>query len=238
MVVLPGGTRCHFARDIGLEPKRIADALNGFTGVERRVDVATINGRIVLNNVSFGLYADIIDNPNYRQHKREVSRRVLRDLLSGTKSTYPLRFRYKGQQFSKAVQVLVGVNRYTTLDIFEMGHRNCMDEGVLQVTAITRLTDSLFARLLTVMSIGRLRSSNALQDVYEWVTPAFTVGAPKHTIVAGVDGEREEYKTPVTIRVMPSALTVYVPAEGVRSRRKNPFDLTIVRELWQAVAHK
>ena len=56
VVVLPGGTRCHFARDLGLDPKRIADALTGFNGVERRIDVGVINDRYFLNNASFGLY--------------------------------------------------------------------------------------------------------------------------------------------------------------------------------------
>ena len=233
MVVLPGGTRCHFARDIGLEPKRIADALQGFNGIERRIDVAVINKcRVVLNNVSFGLYADIIDHPDYREHKRDVSRRVLSDLVDGTKQAYDLRFQYGGRQFRKAVQLLIGVNRYTTLNVFEMGHRKRLDEGVLQIFALTRLNDSLVAKMLSAMSIGRLRG-NALPDTYQWMANEFQVDAPDAQLVAGVDGERETYKTPVTIKIMPQALRLYVPAEGIRGRRKNPFSLAIGRELWR-----
>ncbi len=233
MVVLPGGTRCHFARDIGLEPKRIADALQGFNGVERRIDVAVINKcRVVLNNVSFGLYADIIDHPDYRKHKRDVSRRVLRDLVDGTKQAYNLRFQYGDQHFRKAVQLLIGVNRYTTLNIFEMGHRKRLDEGVLQIFALTRLSDTLVAKMLSAMSIGRLRG-NAMPDTYQWVANEFQIDAPAPQLVAGVDGERETYKTPVTIEIMPQALRLYVPAEGVRGRPKNPFSLAVGRELWR-----
>ncbi len=47
LVVLPGGTRCHFARDVGLDPKQIHDALECFRGVECRVDVGSLNGRIL-----------------------------------------------------------------------------------------------------------------------------------------------------------------------------------------------
>jgi hypothetical protein len=46
VIVLPGGTKCHFARDLGLSPKRITDSLAAFHGVERRVDIGSINGRI------------------------------------------------------------------------------------------------------------------------------------------------------------------------------------------------
>ena len=237
MVVLPGGTRCHFARDIGLSPKRIADALQGFFGVERRVDVANMNGRIVLNNVSFGLYADIIDNPDYRDHKHEVSRRTLRALLDGAKHPYRLQFRYKGHQFYEAVQILIGVNRYTTLDVFELGHRERLDEGVLQITAVTNLDDVLVAKLLRVMSVDRLRGKSALPDVHQWTAPKFIVSAISSQIVVGVDGEREEYTSPVTITLMPRALRLYVPAEGVRGRAKNPFSAFIAGRLWRGAVH-
>jgi diacylglycerol kinase family enzyme len=235
MVVVPGGTRCHFARDIGLDPKRIVDALQGFQGVERRVDVASVNGRIVMNNVAFGLYADIIDHPDYRWNKRDLTRRVLRDLLDGTKRAYSLRFRYKNQNFYKAIQILVGINRYTTLDVFEMGHRERLDEGILQVTAITSLDDSLVTKLLSAMSIGRLRKGYMPADVYQWVTQKFIVGAPSDVLVMGVDGEREEYTVPVTITLMPRALRLFVPAEGVRGRPGNPFGAPIAGKLWRAL---
>jgi diacylglycerol kinase family enzyme len=238
IVVLPGGTRCHFARDIGLSPKRITDALQAFHGIERQIDVANINGRTVLNNVAFGLYANIIDHPDYREHKREVSRRVLRDIVAGKQDAYPFDFHHNDQHFSKAVQILVGVNRYTTLKIFELGHRERMDEGVLHITAITQLNDSMVRKLLGAMSIGRLRGNHTLPDVYQWVAQTFRVDSPSSMVVVGVDGEREEYATPITITVMPGALRVLVPAEGVRGRSKNPFGRFMAHELWRATFRK
>src|SRR5690606_33418510 len=69
LVVLPGGTRCHFARDLGLDPRYLVDGLDGFKGVERRIDVGDINGRVFLNNISLGAYADIVDHKEYREQK-------------------------------------------------------------------------------------------------------------------------------------------------------------------------
>lgn len=234
MVVLPGGTRCHFARDLGLDPKRILDALAGFNGVMRRIDVADIQGRMFLNNASFGLYADIVDQPGYRQHKSRTSREVLTEIVSGEKDMYDLQFRRGTEQFRRAVQVLVGVNSYNTVDIFELGHRDRLDGGVLQVTAVTELNDTILAGLIKVMSVDRLRKSGEVKGFYQWTTREFKLTNSQGTIIVGVDGEREEYKTPVAIKILPGALRVFVPSEGVRNRPANPVGGTMVKRIWRA----
>jgi diacylglycerol kinase family enzyme len=236
VVVLPGGTRCHFARDLGLEPRHIVDSLAGFTGVERRVDVGTINNRIFLNNVSFGLYADIVDNPAYRENKKDVSRQVVREIVSGSKNLYDLRFRHGSQRFNKAVVLFVGVNNYQTMNALELGVRKCLDEGRLQVTAMLQLNDAVYKSMLGTMAFGSLGGQKAMRGVEQWHAQTFHLANGKQTIVAGVDGEREEYPSPVTIRLLPKALSVCVPAEGIRRRPKNAFRPTSVKELWHALS--
>jgi diacylglycerol kinase family enzyme len=54
-VVVPFGTRNHFARDLGLDRDDSLAALAAFDeGTERRVDAAYVNDRLFLNNVSLG----------------------------------------------------------------------------------------------------------------------------------------------------------------------------------------
>ena len=54
-VCVPAGTRNHFALDVGVDRHDVTGALDAFTeGVERRIDVAEVNGRTFLNNVSLG----------------------------------------------------------------------------------------------------------------------------------------------------------------------------------------
>ena len=54
-VCVPAGTRNHFALDLGLDPHDVLGALDAFTdGIERLIDVADVNGRVFLNNVSLG----------------------------------------------------------------------------------------------------------------------------------------------------------------------------------------
>jgi len=235
LVVLPGGTRCHFARDLGLDPERITDALVGFEGVERHIDVGEINGRVFLNNVSFGLYADIVDRPGYREHKVQKTREVLQAVTAGSGRTYDLRFSDGPRHFERAVQVLVGVNRYNTLNVLELGQRSRLDGGVLQVIVLTRLTSSIVRRLLKAVGIHQLRSEH-VAEFYEWTTDAFEVGSTTQSLVVGVDGEREVYTVPVRVRVLPGALRVYVPAEGIRGRPQKTFSPGALRQIRRAAA--
>jgi diacylglycerol kinase family enzyme len=237
IVVLPGGTRCHFARDLGLDPKHIADALTAYNGVERRVDVGDINGRIFLNNVSFGLYADIVDHPEYREHKVEVSREVLKAVATGKKKLYDLRFTLGKHRYRKAAQVLVGVNRYDTMNLLDLGHRNALDEGMLQVTAITELNENVVKTLMDVVGTEKFSISNTRsQDFSQEVTKQFTISSGSDSLVVGVDGEREVYKSPVHVRVKPKVLKIYVPPEGTRGRPRNLFSVFTIRQVWRAAA--
>ena len=58
---IPAGTRNHFALDLGVDRDDVVGALDAFVdGGERRVDLAEVNGRVFVNNVSLGLYAEAV----------------------------------------------------------------------------------------------------------------------------------------------------------------------------------
>jgi diacylglycerol kinase family enzyme len=235
IIVLPGGTRCHFARDIGLDPVRIVDSLASYKGVERKIDVGLINDRVFVNNASFGLYADIISDPDYRHNKMRVSRRVMQSLFTGKKESYSLIVKHKNISFSKAVQILVGVNQYNTISLFELGHRNKQDQGIIQVTAITTLSKKLINNLLTVVRIKKLLRDGGGSGIYQWDSKSVVIRSTHKQLKVGVDGEFETYKTPVTIKVLPKKLRIYVPAEGVRNRQINPLSPTMIKKVWQSI---
>jgi diacylglycerol kinase family enzyme len=115
------------------------------------------------------------------------------------------------------------------MSLTELGQRERLDEGVLQVTAITILNDQLVGQMLKSMSTANQAQVRGLR---QWTDQSFTVSSKSKTLVVGVDGEREVYDAPVTIKVLPGALRIYVPAEGTRSRRKNPLSRKVVRQAW------
>ena len=69
-VCVPAGTRNHFALDVGVDRHDLIGALDAFTdGVERRIDLAEVNGRAFVNNVSLGIYGDAVRRSAYRDAK-------------------------------------------------------------------------------------------------------------------------------------------------------------------------
>ena len=55
-VCIPAGTRNHFALDLGLDRDDVVGALDAFgEAVERRIDLATVNGSVFVNNASMGI---------------------------------------------------------------------------------------------------------------------------------------------------------------------------------------
>ena len=75
-VCIPFGTRNHFARDVGLDRDDPLGALDAFAdgAVERRVDVGRAGERLFLNNVSIGLYADLVHDREQRPGATRRSR--------------------------------------------------------------------------------------------------------------------------------------------------------------------
>ena len=67
---IPAGTRNHFALDLGVDRNDVVGALEAFVdGGERSVDLAEVNGRVFVNNVSLGVYADAVQHEGYRDAK-------------------------------------------------------------------------------------------------------------------------------------------------------------------------
>ena len=58
---IPAGTRNHFALDLGVDRDDVVGALDAFVdGGERLVDLGEVNGRVFVNNVSLGVYAEAV----------------------------------------------------------------------------------------------------------------------------------------------------------------------------------
>ena len=61
-MVVPVGTLNHFARDLALDLARPAPSTRS-TLATSDVDVGRINGRLFINNVSLGVYAEMLADP-------------------------------------------------------------------------------------------------------------------------------------------------------------------------------
>lgn len=66
-VCVPAGTRNHLALDLGIDRDDPVSALDAFGRArESVIDLGEVNGEVFVNNVSLGVYAQVVANSDYR----------------------------------------------------------------------------------------------------------------------------------------------------------------------------
>src|SRR6476660_8866333 len=92
-VCVPAGTRNHFAADLGLDRNDVVGALDAFVdGVEHRIDLASVNEHVFINNASLGLYAEVVQSQAYRNAKRRTWKRMLPEMVRAGDGAIELHF--------------------------------------------------------------------------------------------------------------------------------------------------
>ena len=215
-VCVPAGTRNHFALDLGLDRDDVVGALDAFTdGVDRQVDLASVNGRIFVNNASLGLYAKVIQSPEYRDAKLSTAAAVLPDVLGPDAEPLDLRFQGPDGDHPTAHLILVSNDPYRLDSIGGMGTRERLDLGVLGIV-VARIDDAAQAsRFMALEAAGRVRRFPGWR---EWNTPRFEVGSAA-PVEVGIDGEALLLDPPLVFESLPGALRVRLPRRAVRPSR-------------------
>jgi diacylglycerol kinase family enzyme len=208
-VVVPAGTRNHFALDLGLDRDDVVGALDAFAdGAERRIDLAEVNGRVFVNNASLGIYAAIVRSPRYRDAKLQTAADMLPGLLGPDATPLDLRFTGPdGTGYTTAQLILVSNNRYQLDQIGGRGTREHLDDGTLGIVA-ARIDGPVQARrFIALESVGQIRRFPGWQ---EWQTPRFEVRSAG-PLQIGIDGEALTMDPPLVFVCRPGALLVRVP---------------------------
>jgi diacylglycerol kinase family enzyme len=193
-VCIPAGTRNHFALDLGVDRDDLVGALEAFTdGVERLIDVGSVNGRLFLNNVSLGIYGEAVRESGYRDAKARTLLDTAREVLGPSAAAPELRVVDDlGHEHRHPAVVLVSNNPYALDRPVAAGTRPRLDGGLLGVVVLDRPgTAPLPGRAWTAASV----------EVHG--------PAPLH---AGIDGEAVDLGTPLDIETLPAALRVRISA--------------------------
>jgi diacylglycerol kinase family enzyme len=195
---IPAGTRNHFALDLGVDRDDVVGALDAFVGGrERRVDLAEVNGRVFVNNVSLGLYAEAVQREGYREAKLRTILDTLPEALGPEGKGLDLRWTGpEGKRHSFGAAILVSNNRYRLGRAVGSGTRPRIDDGLLGIT-------------VAFPPGGGRRSIQ--RPWQEWSSSAFEVDADG-PIAAGIDGEAVTLDAPLRFRILPAALRVRIAA--------------------------
>ena len=129
--------RSHFALDLGIDRHDLVGSLDAFTdGVERRIDVAEVNGRLFLNNVSLGIYGDAVRQPTYRDAKADAAGDGSGSPRTGASATELQLVDNQGHPHRNSAVVLVSNNPYSLEPPHAPGTRPSLDSGQLGVVVL------------------------------------------------------------------------------------------------------
>jgi diacylglycerol kinase family enzyme len=208
-VCVPAGTRNHFAVDLGLDRDDVLGALDAFTdGVEKRIDLAQVNGHVFVNNASLGLYAHVVQSDCYRNAKLATWRGMLPDLLGPKAARIDLRFEDADRApWDDAAIVLVSNNPYEVKRFAGAGTRHSLDTGRLGIVAARVGGTASVARLVT---LATLLQSKRFKGLREWAALEFEVHSDS-PVAVGLDGERFVLEPPLRFTSLPGALRVRLP---------------------------
>ena len=192
-VCVPAGTRNHFALDVGVDRHDVLGALDAFTdGIERWIDMAEVNGRLFLNNVSLGIYGDAVRRPAYRDAKARTLLETAKEVLGPSAQAPALRVvDDAGREHRHLAVVLVSNNPYALDRPLARGTRPALDTGQLGIVVLDAPGDRPHPP-------GRAWNALYLE---------LSAPVPVH---AGVDGEAVDLSPPLRFAMRPAALRVRI----------------------------
>jgi diacylglycerol kinase family enzyme len=196
---VPAGTRNHFALDLGVDRNDVVGALDAFVDAgERLVDLGDLNGRVFVNNVSLGLYAEAVQHAGYRDAKIRTVLDTVPDVLGPTGDELDLRWRGPGgHEHRGGVAVLVSNNQYRLGRAIGSGTRPRIDDGLLGITVVGAMS-------------WQDEDGRSLQRPWRaWSAPTFEVDSER-PIPAGIDGEALVLDAPLRFSIRSKVLRVRV----------------------------
>ena len=194
---IPAGTRNHFALDLGVDRDDVVGALDAFVdGGERRVDLAEINGRVFVNNVSLGLYAEAVQRAGYREAKIRTLLDTVPEMV-GPDAEAPHLSWAGPDGASSAVALLVSNNSYRLGRALGSGTRPRIDQGTLGVAELAPMRER------------RDGAQTASVRLRQWSVRSLQIESDG-PVAAGIDGEATMLDPPLRFEIRPGALRVRI----------------------------
>jgi diacylglycerol kinase family enzyme len=208
-VCVPAGTRNHLAMDLGLDRDDVVGALDAFgPAVERRIDLGLVGDRVFVNNATAGLYAKIVQSPEYRDRKVGTALELLPRMLGPDAAPFDLRFTGPdGTEHETAHLILVSNDKYELGRGEGFGSRRRIDAGTLGIVAARFRSSGEIARFVQLQATGRARRFSGWA---EWTDTSFELRSGR-PVEVGIDGEAILLDPPIRFRVAPRALRVRIP---------------------------
>jgi len=211
LAVIPVGTYNHFARDLGIPldwPSALDVALNGQL---HQIDTARANDRFFVNNMSLGLYPELVARREERG--REYPRWKARlYAVYMTMRKYPhVSFTVETEHHQEVIRTHVFMVSNNSYDLSRIGieaPRSMMTEGRMTVYWLPHLPRVALMRFAAHYLAGRVTTTPGFRM---FRTARMKVQTRHAYLQVGIDGELHRLAMPLTVTSVPTSLLVKVP---------------------------
>lgn len=220
--VIPLGTFNYVARDLGIPEDPAGAARVLAEGEPRPIAAGFINGRIFLNNASFGLYRRLIEERE--THKQRFGRHRLVALFSALTTllhrhgVYRLHLEMDGELVDlSTLSVFFGRNALQ-LERLGLDEAACVARGELAILDLQEVGRLRMLGLLLRGALGLLETASALRQSCARKVEIKRLTGGGRRIKVAIDGEVADCSFPLVVESVPNALRMMVPAEPQRER--------------------
>jgi YegS/Rv2252/BmrU family lipid kinase len=211
LAVLPLGTYNHFARDLGI-PLEWREALEvALEGQPRQVDTGRVNERFFVNNVSIGLYPELVAKREERGRDYPRWKARLSAFYTTLRSYPHVTLGIETEHRSEVVRThvfMVSNNPYELERFGIEAPRSTLTGGRLSVYWLNHTSRWRLTRMVARYAAGRVRAIPGFRSFH---TLRMRVSSSRPHLRVGIDGEVFSLPTPLVITAVPQSLTVKVP---------------------------
>ncbi|MEY2398245.1 MAG: hypothetical protein QOJ00_1419 [Actinomycetota bacterium] len=208
LLVIPAGTRNHFAHDVGIDDLDAAAAA-AHSDRSETVDLGEVNGRPFVNNASLGTYVRLV-------HKREQYEARFRKQIANVIAAWSelrhgrhVSLELDGQP-TRVWALFVGNGEYGE-GLRDVTQRESLQEGCLDVWIVRSRGRFSRLRVTAAVLFGRLDASPLIDRVS---VGRLRVDTRHHAIGVACDGEVEQMRPPLEFTIRRGALRVLLPPNG------------------------
>ncbi|MGZ5431332.1 MAG: diacylglycerol/lipid kinase family protein [Thermoanaerobaculia bacterium] len=211
LAVLPLGTYNHFARDLGV-PLGWREALDvALHGESRQIDAGRINERFFINNVSIGLYPELVARREERGRDYPRWKARLAAFYTTLRKYPHVTLAVETAHRHEAIRThvfMISNNPYELERVGIEAPRATLTEGRLSVYWLPHTSRWRLTRFVARYLAGRVRTTPGFRS---FRTVRMRVQSSRPHLKVGIDGEVFTLDTPFVITAVPQSVVVKVP---------------------------
>lgn len=211
LAVLPLGTFNHFARDLGIPMNWRAALEVALGGSSRQIDAGRVNERFFLNNVSIGLYPELVLKREERGRDYPRWKARLAAIYATLRKFPHVTLALEAEHRHELIRTHVFIISNNPYDLERIGieaPRASLTEGRLSVYWLPHTSRWRLTRFVARYLAGRVRTIPGFRS---FRTLRMRAQSSRSHLKVGVDGEVFTLDTPLVITAVPQSVMVRVP---------------------------